>query len=161
MDGLLSTGPTPSSSLGWRHILDISKTYVGHIWDIQGDPFFLPPPNCARIQKKTESLTGHPWKWLSLGLTTTKKWQSPELATPKLARVGDSVSWACRHILGVAYLGHILGISWPYLWHILAYLGHILSIYLSMSWTYIGNIFGISWTHLGHIFCISWGLGIS
>ena len=45
---------------------------------------------CARIQKKTESWSGHPLKWLSPGLATPKKWQSPELATPKLTRVGDS-----------------------------------------------------------------------
>ena len=44
------------------HTRDISETYVGHIWDIQGDPPFLPPPNCARIQKITDSLPGHPWK---------------------------------------------------------------------------------------------------
>jgi hypothetical protein len=32
---------------------------------------------CARIQKKTESWTGHPLKWLCPGLATPKKWQSP------------------------------------------------------------------------------------
>ena len=44
---------------------------------------------CARFQKKTESWTGHPLKWLSPGLSTRKIWQSPELATPKLTIVGD------------------------------------------------------------------------
>ena len=34
------------------HTRDISETYVGHIWDIQGDPPFLPPQKCAIIHKK-------------------------------------------------------------------------------------------------------------
>ena len=59
---------------------------------LQGVWSFLPPlifPMCQNPEK-IESWTGHPLKRLIPTLATPKKWQSPELATLKLTRVGDS-----------------------------------------------------------------------
>ena len=59
------------------------------IYLVQGVWSFL-HPKISQNPEKIESWTGHHLKILSPILATPKKWQSPELATPKLTRVGDS-----------------------------------------------------------------------
>ena len=72
---------------------------------IQGVSSFLPPPNfpmCQNPAKITESWTGH-----------HQKWQSPELATPKMT---ESRTLVC---LGVVSSGlcHFLGMASSWLYH--------------------------------------------
>ena len=64
---------------------------------------------CARIQKKTESQTGHP-----------QKWQSPGLATPKLTRVGDSAIFWGWQVLDSAIFwgGQFRTLFFSGFWHI-------------------------------------------
>ena len=72
------------------HTRNISKTYLGQIWDMQGDPSFLPPSNFPMCQNP-------------------EKKQSPELATLKLARVGDSVifwGWLVQDSVYFWFLAH-------------------------------------------------------
>ena len=65
---------------------------------------------CARIQKKTESRTGHPLKWQSPGLATPQKWQSPRIWWVKGLQVLDSaISWGW-HNRCIADQGRILKI---------------------------------------------------
>ena len=107
-------------------------------------------------------LATHLWKWQYI------------MAQPSQAKLCIPIRLSERLFSltfkdALAYLGHILAISWAYLRHILgishAYLGHILGIYwaylvhiLGISWTYLWHILAISWAYLGHILAISWPL---
>ena len=77
--------------LAWENFKDsgcwwIFNFFILLCFFVQGVWSFLLPPNlpmCHNSEKKTESWTGHPLKWLS-----------PELATPELTRVeGSAIFW--------------------------------------------------------------------
>ena len=64
---------------------------------------------CARMEKTTESWTGHPLKW-----------QSPELATPKLTKVLDSANFWGWQILDsvISEVGQFRTLLFSPFWHI-------------------------------------------
>ena len=136
MEGLLSTGPTPSSLFVFKLIF-----------------------SCFNIVVILNYLNTFFWADINI-LLNPQDWGHWRFQNSVCLSVihPSSQPWAYPgHILWIsyAYLRSFFGLSWSYLRHAfgisLAYLWHILGIF----WANLGHILGIFWVCHGHIVRLS------